>query len=408
MNPKNLALKPYNYIIDTIMIEILYKREKMSYGEIKRALERELTNIKHKATSISSDTFSDRLNYMTTSDHKISRYKVIPLLKKKDNGRGNNVIYWLTDKARKRYSLKLPLIKIDSERETAYQLLFYYLKADTSILSSDTISKYTFRSEIDFHVFLSRIHMNMEDFHVIDQRYDEVNRCNFVRMIDSHENIEISKREYTDKGHCVYRYKIPGITAKDISEADKLGFVFEHLFDPGVTQKPLNILEIQELLDILENERLIRKIQSPILLYLEEIRYELTNTDLHKLFNECWLRLFGGVHDRMMFTWKNFRNPTGQEVYWYRLIWGRRRANSFFAGYKNNLIKQKNNNSNNTNSLKPIKKYIGMYDREIPKKFDAIQKDYDNTIKNYNYPSETVLGIVYPQFLRELHAIHKI
>ena len=226
-------------------------------------------------------------------------------------------------------------------------------------------------------------------------------------MIDNYKNIEITKREYTDKERCVYRYLVPGISPRDISKGDKVGYVFEHLFDPGVTKKPLNLSEIQELFDILENEGLIRKIQSLVLLYLEEIRYEVTNADLGRLIRECWLSLFGGVHDRMMFTWKNFRNPTRQEVKWYHLVWGRRRANTFFANYRNNLGKL-NNNDNNTNSLKTVKKYIKMYDEALQKKFEAIQKDYEKIIKDYSYPSETLLEIAYPPFLRELHAIQKI
>ena len=149
------------------------------------------------------------------------------------------------------------------------------------------------------------------------------------------------------------------------------------------------------------------KIQSLVLLYLEEIRYEVTNADLGRLIRECWLILFGGVHDRMMFTWKNFRNPTRQEVKWYHLVWGRRRANTFFANYRNNLGKL-NNNNNNTNSLKTVKKYIKMHDEALQKKFEAIQKDYEKIIKDYSYPTETLLEIAYPPFLRELHAIQKI
>ena len=153
-------MRPYDYSIDIMIIDFLYTRVKTTYGELKRALECEIRKRKGTITSISPDTFSDRLRNMTTSDPKLSRYRVVPLLNKEDKGRGKIVIYWLTDKARKRYALKLPLIKIDSDREIAYQLLFYYLQPDLnrSILSYDTISKYTFKSEEEFHTFLSRIY----------------------------------------------------------------------------------------------------------------------------------------------------------------------------------------------------------------------------------------------------------
>ena len=119
------------------------------------------------------------------------------------------------------------------------------------------------------------------------------------------------------------------------------------------------------------------KIQSLVLLYLKEIRYEVTNADLGRLIRECWLILFGGVHDRVMFTWKNFRNPTRQEVKWYHLVWGRRRANTFFANYRNNLGKLNNNNNNNTNSLKTVKKSIKMHDE----RFKRNLKQYKKTMR---------------------------
>jgi hypothetical protein len=387
---------------------------RISSGKLKRDVEKLLTDGK----PIPKATFSSHLAQMLKPGSSTSKYRVSPVLKKEDFGRGKKIFYSLTDEARKRIAIGLLLRKIDSWKETAYLLLFYYLRHeyDPTRLPYDTIKKYEFKSEEELGSFLTRIHLLKQDFRNTNKTYSKVNARTDSIMTEPYQNVRISRTEYEDTGNVIYRYLLPGISPRDIIEGRKVdvtgsraGYVFEHLFDQEVSGRQLTMVDLEELFDLLEKEDLISKINSFTMTYLGEKRYEV-NPELRAFFKDCWDKLFsGGSLFRMMFTWRVFRRPRKEENGWYKMIWGRRRANSFFVAFNTRLRELKKNKKSHDATKKDFnEKYIQTYDESLLREYDSICKKYSDTTKKYPYPSNILLEIVYPSFLRMLNLQHKI
>lgn len=164
------------------------------------------------------------------------------------------------------------------------------------------------------------------------------------------------------------------------------------------------------------NKGLISKISktkaNALKLLGEGTRYDITDEDLKQFIKDCWFELFAGVHLRMMFTWKFFRNPSKEEKKWYEIFWGPKRANIFFSDYNKKLRSLgKSGKKKHHEAKKEVMIYINGYDEKIPKDdkssipkvYKRICDRYHNVIEKYPYPSTMLLELVYPQFLREIH-----
>ena len=99
----------YDTDIDKTIVRLLYEGEngEIKSGELKRKVEECCRNGKN----ISSALFAFHLTQMLISDQKYSRYLISPVINKKDSGRGKKIFYSLTNKARIRMNLKLPILR---------------------------------------------------------------------------------------------------------------------------------------------------------------------------------------------------------------------------------------------------------------------------------------------------------
>jgi hypothetical protein len=109
-----------------------------------------------------------------------------------------------------------------------------------------------------------------------------------------------------------------------------------------------------------------------------------------------------------MFTWKNSRRPNKEEKKWHEMLWGPIRTHIFFANYDKTLKSLKREGKRQRNKAKKaIEVNIKKFDEAMPKELKRISEEkYHDVIANYPYPSNMLLEIVYPQFLRELHERH--
>jgi hypothetical protein len=407
-------LNQYKWEIDESIAEVIFgaTNGRISSGQLKKDVEKLLTNGKE----IPRPTFSSRLLQMQETDHASSRYMVSPVLEKEDLGRGKKIFYSLTVEARRRIALGLLLRKIGSWKESAYLLLFYYLQDeyDPTRLPYDMVEKYEFKSEEELESFLTSIHLRKKDLMIKDKKYSKENAHTYSMMTEPNENVRISRTEYKDAGNVVYRYLLPGISPRDIIEGRKVdvaksrsGYVFEHLFDLEVSRIQLTTRDIQALFDSLEKEGLINRIKSKTMEYLGEDRYEV-NIELSKFIKDCWLKLFGGTLFRMMFTWRGFRRPKPAEIDWYKTVWGKRRAYTFFASYQKQLNNVRRDKASHVNPKRTLEEYIKNYDKLLPHEFERIKNVHASVLRSFPYPSNALLEIVYPPFLRMLHQQDRI
>jgi hypothetical protein len=422
-------LKKYNYAIDTSIIDSLFQYEKgddtnsqMSSGQLKKSVEKRL---KIPDGSLSPDTFSFRIRQMTENKTvgDASRYAASPILDREFQGKGKKVFYSLTNHARIRLRLGLSIFKIDTLREIAALLLFFYLQhSDISRSQIEHTPKYKFTTEKQFNDFLSRSYLHRENFEIFYTHEDEETGYHFTKMVSTQMDGTVTKVEY-DKNNInpkysnsrqsqnySYVYSLPGISPRDFLGGKKTGMVFEHI----LSQNKLTLNDIEEIFSLLKGEKIIYEIKSWAATSLDEIRYDV-NKDLKELIFDCWSGLFGAVVIRMGFTWKNFRRPTKEEKIWYEIIWGHTRSNIFFNQYKQTrstrIIKKylsKEKKESRQKSKDAVLSDIHTLDGAIKKGFEDIHRRYKDVINEYNYPSDMMLKLVYPKFLRDLHKQGKI
>ena len=141
----------YDTNIDKATIRSLYENEngKMSSGKLKCKVEEYSRNGK----TISPTLFSFHLRQMLISDRKHSRYLVSPVLHKQDSERGEKIFYSLSNNARIRLNLKLPILREESAREKAYQLFLNFM-AFQNVPTDD--SKSVKLSEEEFEHFFAK------------------------------------------------------------------------------------------------------------------------------------------------------------------------------------------------------------------------------------------------------------
>ena len=138
-----------------IKIALTSENGEISSGDLKRKAEECSRNGK----TISSALFSFHLKQMLKLDRKRSRY-IIPILEKRDCGRGSNIFYSLTNSAKKRLKLELPLLIEESDREKAYHLFFNFTAFQNVPTDNNSSVKL---SEEEFEHFLSKIHISRNE-----------------------------------------------------------------------------------------------------------------------------------------------------------------------------------------------------------------------------------------------------
>ena len=119
-------MNKYKWAIDEMIGKVILgaKDGRISSGELKRTVEKLLTNGKE----IPRAAFSFHLAQMQRTNSPCSKYRVSPVIKKEDLGRGKKIFYSLADEAESILAIGLTLRKIESWKEIAYNLLFYYFK----------------------------------------------------------------------------------------------------------------------------------------------------------------------------------------------------------------------------------------------------------------------------------------
>jgi hypothetical protein len=91
------------------------------------------------------------------------------------------------------------------------------------------------------------------------------------------------------------------------------------------------------------------------------------------------------------------------------MIWGRRRAYSFFASYNTDLSELKKRKKSYYATKKGYElKYIKPFDESLIREYDRIYKDHSDTIKRYPYPSNMLLEDSLPTFSEKTESTAEI
>ncbi|MFZ0554334.1 MAG: hypothetical protein WBL67_19235 [Nitrososphaeraceae archaeon] len=415
-------MRSYDSNLDRAILKIVHesKNGEISSGELKRKVEECCRNGKN----ISSALFSFHLKEMLIFDRKHSRYLVSPVLRKRDYGRGRNIFYSLTYNARIRLNLKLPILSEDSGREKAYQLFLNFMAFQN--VPANNNKSVIFSSEKEFEYFLSKIHISRKELKqtVVKSKIiakqigiskneqkkikEPVEVYTFPREQYHKPDITIYRINYLwssqKEGSFYYIYQLPGISINEALQYDQTEDSFWY-------NKPTRG-EATEYFQLLEQEGLIKSIRSSVLLYLDEIRYDIANGALRKFIIECTLLHRISV-ERMLLTWKNFRLPTKEEVKWDTIFWGDTRTKIIleelrqYQSKRDQQLKQlppKQQNNRNEQQEKEIK----CLERGVQRRFERITKDYSKVLADYSSFADVLLEWVYPSLLRELQKNDKI
>lgn len=416
-------------IIKSVYDEALITRQKerkckcqkgeISSGELKQSVEEHCRNGKE----IPKALFSSRLRQMLEREHRNSRYLVNPVLKKTDYGRGSNICYSLTDNARIRLNLKIPILKEESAREKAYQLFLNFMAFQN--VPTNNNKSVTFSSEEEFERFLFKIHMPRNELKQVSVKNEIIHRQirmskNGLKMVKEpirvttfskeqhHSDIAIYRIDYLKgsekEGSFYYTYRLPGISINEILNYDQTALFFSHI--------KLTKDEVIEYFQLLEEEGLVKRIRSFTVQFLDEIRYDIANEALRKLLIECSL-LHGISVSRMYLTWKNFRPPTKEEEEWFTIFFGDARTKNTlealrqYCRERNQQLKQCHPEQRK-NRNQEVKKAIQDFESGMQRTLDKIKDDYAHVIADYSFLADVLLEWVYPNFLRELQKNNKI
>ena len=407
-------MRAYDTNIDKAVFKILYEQEKVSSRELKEEVEECSRNGKN----ISSALFAFHLTQMLISDQKYSRYLVSPVIDKKDCGRGKKIFYSLTNKARIRMNLKLPILREESTREKAYQLFLLFM----SPAGEAPANSATFTSEEEFDSFLYKMHISKKDLLPIKvenginlrkipiSKYKKQNVIEepitittFSNQQEEESDIAIFRIDYLkgseNEGSFYYVYRLRGISKKEALNYRQSNAPFSHI----------ELIEdkINDCFNLLEKEGLIKRITFLTLEYLDEIRYDIANEDLRKFLVGWWL-MHGRSVIRMYLTWK-YRSPTKEEETWWTLIWGEKRAKL--------LLKDLHRIRHERKQLQPeqlrnrdakLMEEIQSFERDMPKDLDKLKKEHSKVLVDYTLFTDALLEWVYPNFLRKLQENKKV
>ena len=407
-------MKPYHEHIDNITIQILYKNEKLSSGELKKKLDDSLSKDGYNKTN--PDTYWGRLKRLTTTEsadnkHQQSKYAIQPVLYRHEeikigNLRGAKVYYSLAKPARMRCDLKLPILNNESIAEKAYRILSRSLAFENSPYRK-------LKDKNEYNTLLQKLGINENELQLVDGKPAEYNENLYkvTNLIHHQSGIKFNHKEYLEDsknhGEWEYSYQLPGISinefiANNESEISK-GLAYGHIdFNEDD--------EVNEYFKLLEDKRLIEKVKSTYLITLnEEDRYIFVDNnnkkDTHNLqefFRKCWL-LHGSVTLYLIQKWNCIKNPADKERVWCEHLWGKKRTNQIFNSCYQTRINflNKNNKSTIKEIKKEIQKQLISQRRVLQNQFESIQNTYSDIIDDeYSYLAKPVLNLVYPQFFR--------
>jgi hypothetical protein len=171
--------------------------------------------------------------------------------------------------------------------------------------------------------------------------------------------------------------------------------------------------EIAKLFKMLLKEK--RPLIKPIGDVGREIRYGIANQSLADYIADCWV-LFSLVQWRMEETWKYIRKPEKDEVEWYVFFYGKRKARSFFIEAE----ETRRDSKSDSKIRESFKERIRSFDNSIRRNLEGwpdekrsmrpgiYEKYGKNIMKDYKFPAQVLLEMVYPKFLRELQKKKKI
>ena len=383
-------MKPYHEHIDKMLIEILYNHGKVSSGELKKLLDQCLLN--HGYNKTAPDTYWARLRQLTSLySNRDSKYVIQPVLQKIDEGRGKKVFYFLTEDAKIRCELKLPIMNVEESVEKAYRLLFYYI-----IFFYNPTRK--LKDENNYNVFLDKLRISKNEL--------EYQGRNIVKDKDSKENIESThwihgqseirfiQNHYLEgsenEGKYEYFYMLPGISPSE----------FKTIKQPGLVYQKLNFKkdDIIQYFKLLEKLNLIKKLQSYPLIILNEERYIIVDDSLKDILLECWT-LQSHIFWYLVYRWQGIRRPKDEEIIWYKHFYGETRSEEWFLHC--NHIRTKYMKYSTQEEKKQTQERLHWEKLEIIKKFELIKKEYAKTIYDYSYFIDPLLNVVYPIFLRK-------
>ena len=310
------VLKPYNYMIDRTIIEILHEKERMSMGELSRVVAKRLGL---KRPEIEKKMFISRLKQMTKKQPATipylghSRYVIYPVLEKDSSlGIGNEFYYSLSKNAKILRRLGLAILWEDKGNEAKYQLLLLVFLLHDAPIEKVKVKSQSFKSEEEFNNFLMRIHISRRElkrvniqYNILDApadgiwlrgrlkpkpiniRYNNVDALSITTLYDR-SDIKIFRigpignlqEGNLEEGY--YTYRLPGTSLNDIlNHTQYVGSIpFSHI---ELTEE-----YIEKYLELLQQEELILPIVSNFIIHLGETRYEVNDKMLRDFLHQCW------------------------------------------------------------------------------------------------------------------------
>ena len=307
--------------------------------------------------------------------------------------KGRRVNYSLTTKGSQRIRL-LPRIyeaqKItDGLNEEAERLRKAYLL----LLLFRAPPEYTIKSEKKFMHFLSTQNLSRKDLVLRNKR--EENKDGKIRTITIYKqisDISISKIETSDNRNpeekrIIYKFCLPGLSITDIMESRNKPVFWYIKFTKD---------EIQDIFRMLRDEGILRPI---IITYNNELRYEICDPQLEGFLEGCG-HIFHMVHNMTDAIWSRIRKPTDNEIKWLKQLRGAQHTDEL--GRKTHderqefLLRAKNRKWISEKAKKVIIEYNG----EIKKYVADLKKEYDETIRKYQFLCDELLELIYPEFLQ--------
>lgn len=371
-------MRQYNEELDKTIIKVLFQNGESTYGKLKKEVE---DCLKH---TISFETFSDRLNSMINPSIKQSRYAIQPVLQKLDEGRGKKVFYSLNKYAKIRYSLQLPILKIESKIEKAYRLLFYYI-----------VFYYTpsikLKDDYEYIALLEKVGIGKNELEFVGNSvFDEfiITKWNHAKSeieFSCKDNLKSSGKE----ANYEFSYILPGISPTDFQQISGHGIPYQQL--------KLTKEEVLQCFKLLEKHNLI-KIIPYHLEFLNQERYTLVDNELKELLSDC-RNLQSHVFTYLEYIWQSLSKPTNKEKIWLEHLWGKNKSNKWFTYCYD--IRKEYQKKNKNQLLQETQERIDWVKSEIRKTFNSIKEKYSKTIEDYSYFIIPLLNVVYPQFLRK-------
>jgi DNA-binding HxlR family transcriptional regulator len=355
----------YDHKIDSAIISHLYKNEKANFSQLLRRVQR-----LHKG--ISKKVLSSHLK-------KLQEDNII----RRDKDKIGAARYsYLTKLARQQIRLRIP-VHVKSKREKRTSMLD---RRDVEELATKRKKAY----QLLFFIASSGARR--------------------LKPNPKPEPGDIALRSADGKLAAYSYHSVSGVGASDFSVEPKEILGQAGALSPAADLSPS---EVAGLFDILLKEKppLIR----PVGEFGGETRYGIADRSLADYIAHCWA-LFPFVRWRMEETWKFRRKPTRDEVEWYAFFYGKRKAKSFFAAAQESRKRSKTDGELRRSSIKSIKDWDGVIRRQLEGRRDekgsyhpGIYKKYGPSVmKEYKFPAQVLLDMIYPKFLKELHKKKKI